>query len=149
MDGAERLAYDLALRALDQQTAALAELRSRTGTLLAASSVSASFLGAPVLRAGLAPPVVLALMAFGAVVALSLTVLRPDTGLFFGVEGPTAYEALHGLDPAERHRHLAYWLETCRARNQPTIDRHLQRFEWACAALGLETLLLALALAVT
>ena len=41
----ERLAYDAAQRALDKQERLLEELRSRTGLLLAAASLAASFLG--------------------------------------------------------------------------------------------------------
>ena len=40
------LAYELALRGLTQQEAAVTELRSRTGTLLTAASLLATFLGA-------------------------------------------------------------------------------------------------------
>jgi hypothetical protein len=41
----ERLSYDLALRALDQQERLLDELRARAGTLLAAASLALSLLG--------------------------------------------------------------------------------------------------------
>lgn len=40
-----QLAYETSLRALTQQEASLNEIRSRAGTLLAASSIVASFLG--------------------------------------------------------------------------------------------------------
>lgn len=40
------LAYTLSLRTLGQQEASLNELRDRTGTLLAAAALVASFLGA-------------------------------------------------------------------------------------------------------
>src|SRR5437870_1509368 len=43
----ERLAYETALRGLDKQEELLRELRSRTGVLLAAASLAASFLKAP------------------------------------------------------------------------------------------------------
>ena len=39
------LSYDAAVRALDLQERAVEQLRARTGTLLAASSLTASFLG--------------------------------------------------------------------------------------------------------
>jgi hypothetical protein len=42
----EQTTYELALRALAQQEHALTEIRARTGTLLTASSLIASFLGA-------------------------------------------------------------------------------------------------------
>ena len=41
----ERLAYEAAQRALDKQERLLEELRGRTGLLLAAASLAASFLG--------------------------------------------------------------------------------------------------------
>jgi len=41
----EKLAYEAALRGLDKQEGLLEELRTRTGVLLAASSLAASFLG--------------------------------------------------------------------------------------------------------
>jgi len=42
----EEMAYDLALRSIGQQEAALDNLRARTGTLLSAASLSTAFLGA-------------------------------------------------------------------------------------------------------
>jgi hypothetical protein len=41
----EKLAYEAALRGLDKQEGLLEALRTRTGVLLAASSLAASFLG--------------------------------------------------------------------------------------------------------
>ena len=41
----ERIAYEAALRSLDKQETLLNELRARTGLILAAASVAASFLG--------------------------------------------------------------------------------------------------------
>jgi hypothetical protein len=43
------LAYDASLRRLDKQEQLLEELRARTGLLLAAASLAASFLGRPLL----------------------------------------------------------------------------------------------------
>jgi hypothetical protein len=42
----EELVYSAAQRALDQQSTALSDLRTRTSTLVAAATLSASFLGA-------------------------------------------------------------------------------------------------------
>ena len=47
----EQLAYDVATRALAEQDAEIDEIRSRTGTLLAAVSLVASFLGGRALDA--------------------------------------------------------------------------------------------------
>lgn len=51
-DDLARMAYDASLRSLDKQDELLSELRSRTGLLLAASSLAASFLGEPALDHG-------------------------------------------------------------------------------------------------
>jgi hypothetical protein len=61
----EELVYSAAQRALDQQSTALSDLRSRTSTLVAAATLSASFLGAAAIGRG-APvgTVVLAMAAF-------------------------------------------------------------------------------------
>jgi hypothetical protein len=46
------LSYEAAVRALDLQERAIEQLRARTGTLLAASSLTASFLGAQAIQHG-------------------------------------------------------------------------------------------------
>jgi hypothetical protein len=51
-DSVADAAYDLALRAIEQQERRLNELRSRTGTLIAAASVAASLLGSQAPRVG-------------------------------------------------------------------------------------------------
>jgi hypothetical protein len=69
----ERLAYEEALRGLDSQEELVRELRARTNTLLAISSLAASFLGNQVFRSGV--PALLALSASIAfVVSVSATV---------------------------------------------------------------------------
>ena len=62
--GLHQLAYELSLRSLSQQESVLNELRERTGTLLAASSLVASFLGARAIGEGLGWATVVALIAF-------------------------------------------------------------------------------------
>jgi len=145
------LAYQLALRALDQQQSALAELRSRTNTLLAAAAISISFLGAPAIdRAGVSVWVVLAHIAFAATVGLCLYVLIPTT-LIFALSGPEIYEALyeHADDPDEVHRRLAYWLQAFHASNAPKLESRQARFRDAAVAIGVQIALLAVALSVS
>ena len=48
----EELAYGESVRAIESQAGGLDELRTRTGVLLAAASIVASFLGAEALKAG-------------------------------------------------------------------------------------------------
>jgi hypothetical protein len=143
------LAYQLALRALDQQESGLAELRSRTNTLLAAAAVSVSVLGAPTIdRGGVSVWVVVALIAFVLTVGLCLFVLVP-TSLIFAVDGPQVYEALyeHADDPAEVHRQLAYWLQSFHAANAPKIELRRARFRDAAVGLGAQIVLLLLSVA--
>jgi hypothetical protein len=54
MSSVEALAYEQSRRAIEQQAAVLSELRSRTGAMLAAASLTASFLAAQAVeRSGL------------------------------------------------------------------------------------------------
>jgi hypothetical protein len=148
----EQTTYELALRALAQQEHALTEIRSRTGTLLTASSLIASFLGAQAIaRNGLNVWIVLALVAFGISVVLSIYVLLPKEGLIFALDAPETYEALYTArdDEAEFARRLAYWVQGFRESNHPTIQRLTRTFELASLALLVEIALLAAGLAVT
>jgi hypothetical protein len=71
-----RLAYEASLRSLDKQEQVVQELRNRTGLLLAAASLAASFLGDAALDGSvlLAIP---ALVAFATSLGGSLYVLVP------------------------------------------------------------------------
>jgi hypothetical protein len=145
------LAYQLALRSLDQQEAGLDELRSRTNTLLAAAAVSASFLGAPAIdRGGVSVWLLLAAVAFAATLGLCLFVLIP-TSVIFALDGTRVYETLyeHEDDPLEVHRRLAYWLQSFHAENAPKIEQRRARFRDAALALGAQVVLLGVALGVS
>jgi hypothetical protein len=116
----EQEAHRIAAQALGQQEQALTELRTRTGTLLTAASLIASFLGGQALaRQGLSPWVVLALAAFGLSVVLCIYVLLPKSGLIFALDAPETYSALYVVreDPEEIDRRLAYWLQAFREEN--------------------------------
>src|SRR6266516_860914 len=121
-DDLASLAYELSLRALNQQEAAVNELRARTGTILAASSVVASFLGGRAIdRAGFDVLTVLGLVAFAISILLGLSVLSPREGLVFAVRGSALFEA-EQEDPGgieETKRRLSYWVEGFRDDNQP------------------------------
>lgn len=130
----------------------MTELRARTGTLLTAASLIASFLGGQALASdGLSVFVVLALVAFGVSVVLCIYVLLPKDGLIFALDGPETYSALYPVrdDEEEVDRRLAYWLQSFRMENHPTVVRLTRTFEWAGFALLAEIGLLALGLAVS
>ena len=72
-------------------------------------------------------------------------------GLVFTLDAPGVYGALyeHREDESEVDRRLAYWLQSFREGNQPTIDRMTSMFRVAAIALIAETALLAVGLAVS
>lgn len=148
----EQEAHRIAAQALNQQEQALTELRARTGTLLTAASLIASFLGGQALASdGLSAWVVLALVAFGVSVVLCIYVLLPKDGLIFALDGPETYGALYSVrdDDEEVDRRLAYWLQSFRQENHPTVERLTKAFELAGFALLAEIGLLALGLALS
>jgi hypothetical protein len=138
------LSYDAAIRALDLQERAAEQLRTRTGTLLGASSLTASFLGAQAIQrgGGIGTAAGLALIALTCSVGLCVYVLLPKRGLVFEISPSTLYESLFDIadDEQEMRRRLAYWLEDFWRTNQAKIDR-LAHFYLAAAA----TLMLQLA----
>jgi hypothetical protein len=110
----ERLAYETARQSLQQQAILLDELRSRTGVLLAASSLAASFLGAQAFRDPEPVLAVLALAAFAVSLGASVYVLLPKRDQFvFSPSGRGLYEGLYAFreDLAEVYRRLAYDLD--------------------------------------
>ena len=90
------LSYDAGVRALDLQERAVEQLRSRTGTLLAAASLTASFLGGQTIShtRQLGALEVLALAALAASVGLCVYVLMPKEGFTFSLNAAGAYEEL-------------------------------------------------------
>jgi len=109
------LSYEAAVRALDLQERAIEQLRARTGTLLAASSLIASFLGAQAIQRanGLDTLGTLALISLISSICLCVYVLLPKSGFVFSVKAPTMYEGLFEFahDDQEVRRRLIYWLE--------------------------------------
>jgi hypothetical protein len=145
-DELARVAFESSLRRLDKQEDSLSEIRSRTGLLLAASSLAASFLGRPAFDADPVAVAILALVAFGASIGASLYVLLPKKQFFFSLVGSRVYEELYELrdDIGEVHRRLAYDLDRFWEGNDLSLQRIFLAFRVATAALALEVLLLIL-----
>lgn len=142
----ERLAYEAALRALDKQERLIDELRSRTGLLLAAASLAASFLGREAFaghpKRGLA---ILALVAFLLAVGASVYVLLPKTGKFiFAMVGAGLYEGLYELrdDLGEVYRRLAYDLDRFWDDNDVELQKLFRAFRLAALGLSAEIVIL-------
>lgn len=136
----EELLYEMAVRSLDQQERHVAELRARTGTLLAAAALAATFLGGTAIdRAGVSPLVVPAIATLVLAVVLCMRILAPHPMAF-----SLNVRALHGLlaldcdDLRLVHLRLAYRLDRVIADNQWSVDRLSASFRAASAALAAE-----------
>lgn len=141
----EKLAYEAALRGLDKQERLLEELRNRTGVLLAASSLAASFLGQQAFQdpspRGLA---ISALFAFVISIGASVYVLMPKEELYFSEAGAGLYEGLYDIrdDLAEVYRRLAYELDRFWDSNDKAIAMLSRTCRLAASALVIEVLAL-------
>jgi hypothetical protein len=142
----EKLAYEEALRALDKQERLLEELRARTGALLAAAALAASFLG-PTALLNPSPGIlaVAAVAAFVVSLGASLFVLLPKNGLVFAAGGRGIFESFYaiGEDMADVYRHLVYDLQTYWESNDREMLWLSRAFTLASAALVAEVLSLA------
>ncbi|HYV16224.1 MAG TPA: hypothetical protein VE972_09390 [Conexibacter sp.] len=146
-----RLAYEAALRALDQQRRSLEEIRSRTGVLLAAASVSASFLGSRAFeRHADVVTTSLALMMLVLTLLLGILALTVREDLAFSMSGSDIHTVLLGArNRADQHRYIAGWLTAIWARNEPTVELLNARFRTMAGALAIQIVLWALALSGT
>jgi hypothetical protein len=138
MSTVAELAFTLARDALAKQDAALDELRTRTGTLLAASSLVASFFGARAIdRSQFSWPNIIALVSFGAAALFSVYVLFPRSGVARSLSGPAVYEYFEDLDVDidEVYRDLAYWIQGAYATNAAIVRPLSSAFRLGCVAL--------------
>jgi len=90
--------------------------------------------------------VVVALCAFTASIAASVTVLLPRPEFVFAIDGPAVFEALHEHrdDPAEIHRRLAYALARLRNMNEVRLRRLMLAVRVAAISLIVEIVALTL-----
>jgi len=147
----EELVYSAAQRALDQQSTALSDLRTRTSTLVAAAALSTSFLGAAAIGRG-APTwaVVLAMAAFLLTGAFAGAVLW-RARVSFAIDADRVQEELvpYREDPAAYLLRAARGLHDVYLENERIIKRREKVFGLALFALGAETVLWVLTLALT
>lgn len=136
----EEITYEAGRSALADQESLVAGIRQRTGTLLAAHALVASFLGAAAVRArGLQPFGWVALSALVLGLAAAAVLLAPWR-LRFSVDARELYDDLYeramGEAPADTLGWLAeagYGYQALRDRNAPRV----QRMSWLSGALGL------------
>jgi hypothetical protein len=148
----EKTAYEAALRALAGQADEFNQMRSRTGTLLAAGSITTSFLGAQAVGHG---PLGFfggaALVAFVSFLLPCIYVLLPKRDFIFSISGTVLYENLYEFrrEPAEFYRRLTYWLQGFWEHNQQKIESVTRFFLWGAISLTAQIALWALALRAT
>lgn len=139
----EKLAYQEAVRGLDKQEGLLEALRTRTGALLAASSIATSFLGPHAFQDS--SPKALAITALAAfVVSLGATafVLLPNKKLVFTIAGPGIYEGFYPVreNMSEVYRLLTYDLQGYWESNEQEMLWLNRAFTLATGALVAEIL---------
>ena len=146
---AERIVYEESVRALSQQRELLDGLRSRAGTLLAATSIATAFLSAQALRDSAALHVLAwtAIVLFCVVVLLTLAILVPwnwtfahHPHLLIGVhlESADPPPGWQPSTPSEVYRNISYWDGVHFTENGRKLQLMFVLFALACAALGAE-----------
>jgi hypothetical protein len=137
--------YAEAVRSIELQARGLDELRSRTGVLLAASSVTTSFLGAASLdESGFDTLAALAMIAFAVSVGVCLAILWPKSDWRFALGARTMLEDWdRGSYPDSKsmrrfvaEKHHDNWKS-----NKAKLDAYYAHFRWAVIALGVAVLL--------
>ena len=142
-DAQRTLVYEESQRALDQQQAALDNLRTRTGILIAAAAVASSFLGGQALRnEAFTAWSWLAIAALAVVGIASIIVLLPWGEWVFSNKVDTLLAGyVEDEEPAtidEMHTRLARYNQGHRDKNQRKLDWLYLGFRIASGAFVLE-----------
>jgi hypothetical protein len=146
----QQLAYENSSQALREQEGALSDLRARTGTLLTAASLVASFLGGRAIDLeGLSALNIFGGLFYLATIAISVYLLAPTSRLVFAIRGSEAFEYFveTGADLDEAHRTLSYWIDQYHKENKRRIDTLVWLFTGACLAFVPEVVLWSISLA--
>ena len=136
------LALEEARRALTYQAGSVDELRSRTGLLLAAASVTGSFLGSAAADQGhLGWLGVLAVAAFAAAVSACLYILWPREWTFVTSPGTLLEDWVDQDREQDVRRFLAESLEGHYDQNRQQTDRLMKCFQLAAFSVGAAVIL--------
>lgn len=140
----EEIVYELGRDALADQESLVGGIRQRTGTLLAAHAMVASFLGSATLRAQGASPLACVAMAILVVgLALAVILLAPWS-LHFTLDVRAVYDAVDGWAASGSAEWLANVGFAHRAL-QLANDRAVRRMSCLSSALAAVTILQAVA----
>jgi hypothetical protein len=144
----EQFSYEMTVAAVAEQERALAGLRTRAGTVIAAASVAASFLATHASANSVIWTVALGLM-FVISVGAAIVVLLPAT-LVFAYNGAlilTAADAAGDDDVAHAYRAAVAWMQPDLARNREVISQLAKWFYVSAGALAVQVLLWTISLA--
>jgi hypothetical protein len=145
IDARVKLAYDESIRGLNMQSTAVDELRSRTGVLIAAATVASAFLGSAALARHPASywANILGLLAFIAVIGLSLGVLWPSEDWEFVYDPEVLDEDyfVGEVDVTEMCRAMSLGNAGSHQKNQGKLNGRFKLFRFASVALLIDVLL--------
>ncbi len=144
----EQFTFELTASALAEQERALAGLRGRAGTVLAAASIAGSFFGAKVSHGSLGAWGVLAMITFALCAGSAVWVLLPHA-FVFAFRGKTLLaESDHrGVsDVVDAYRIAGIWIEPYVASNRRKIASLSDWLTMSCALLIAEVILWTLSL---
>jgi hypothetical protein len=145
IDARVKLAYDESIRGLNLQSTAVDELRSRTGVLIAAATVASAFLGSAALARHPASywANILGLLAFIAVIGLSLGVLWPSEDWEFVYDPEVLDEDyfVREVEVTEMCRAMSLGNAGSHHENQGKLNGRFKLFRLASIALLLDILL--------
>lgn len=145
----EELSYDVTSGALAEQERALAALRVRAGTVIAAASVSSSFLATKAADGSIDLWGWLALGLFVCCLGSSLAVLLPYE-FDFGFSGQVLLgeSDQRGVDDVEQgYRALTLWLEPSLTKNRDRIELLSRWFALSCVLLAAEVVIWVISIA--
>ncbi len=139
----EELSFNLTADALAEQERSLNPLRARAGTIIAAASVSGSFLGAKVAHGSIGGWGIGALVAFVLCLASAIWVLLPHQLTFaFRGEALLAASDHEGIeDVTEAYRAAGIWIEPYLNANRAKIGQLSSWFTLSCVLLAVEIVL--------
>jgi hypothetical protein len=137
------IAYETAIRALDQQERHFEQLRARAATLLAASSLVLPLLGPPLLDdTSSALPTLAVLLSFLGSAGASLFVLIPRRDIGLSLSPLSLFELADRVSDHDALRRVVLELHGYRRRNDRLSRSHTDACRTAGLLLALETVLL-------
>jgi hypothetical protein len=147
-DSIEQLSYELTANALAEQERAVAAVRMRAGTIVAAASIAGSFLGAKVRHGELDGWAIAALIAFVLCLGSAIVVLLPHSFVFaFRGRALLAASDHEGIqDVTEAYRATGIWIEQSVDANRRKLDSLSDWLTASCVLLALEVVVWTLSL---